>query len=374
MRDATEAPAVPRNEIGVRSTGSWVAGKFLQTTYNDRMSTARNAITGAAILLLAGCSLGAFPAGPSQNPSPSPSSSPTAAASPTVSASVEPSPTPSATGSSGAKLPQPFKMDAPLGEGTSAAEVIEQLMAVSGKRPALKLDVTSSQATLTVLEEDESVSSFRWANGVIDITTSDFQYLGQATFSPEDYPLESIGRMFDIADLRGVRGELVYQVQEYRAGDVVQTVSSLPESSTVFFEQDGSAIPSLDGSHTADILAGHEAVVRPGEELVSFGYSPERGFHSESLTVDDRITRTRTGGIPTVEAARPRTGSREGFDPALVDPMIVAQALQAQRATPDELCAFDIAMDEKHNAPLVEIRCGEETSLVDLKGREVNES
>lgn len=337
------------------------------------MTAARTTVAGALALLVVGCSSPTLPAEP-QPSTPragNPSEQATPDIEPSVALSPTPSPTPSATVSSGAELPQPYFVDGPLDEGTNAVKVVEKLSEVADGRPALKLDVTPTQATVTVLEEDDAVSTFRWSENTIDITASDFQYLGQATFDPADYPLEHIGRMFDIADLRGVRGQLLYQVQEYRAGDVVQTVSSLPESATVFFELDGSAIPDLDGAHAGDILEGHEELVREDEELVRFGYSPERGFQAESIADEELIIRTRTGGVPTVESRRPAMGSRDTFSPDTVDPLVISKALQERRSVPDEPCAFEIEWDGKRDAPLMEIRCGQESSHVDLEGREV---
>ncbi|NHB84327.1 hypothetical protein G7085_06115 [Tessaracoccus sp. HDW20] len=183
---------------------------------------------------------------------------------------------------------------------------------VAGDLPALKLDLTQQQATLTVLQPNGSVASYRWDNGEITRVDSDLQYLSQATFNPAEYPLNSLGRMFDIADLRGVRGQLVLQVVEYRAGQIVMTVTSRPESKTVFFRQDGTAVASLGLTSVADITAGIDEVIGDAEEAYSVSLNPTVGYSADLPDAEAGVVlnRTRPAEMPTFETRRtesPRT-------------------------------------------------------------------
>lgn len=268
----------------------------------------------------------------------------------------------------------PFVVEGPLSEQDNAAQVVEALHMVAGHLPVLKLDVTLDQATLNALTPDEQVVTYRWADDAIDAVTSDFQYLGQATFNPADYPLASIGRMFDVADLRGVHGDPIYQIQEYREGQVLQTVSSLPESTTVFFLKDGSAVPDLTVTSALDIADGFEAVTGGETEINQFGFSPERGYWADLPGDEGQIVRrTRTGGVPPFDAPRTELNPLPTFSPEVIDPAVVAMVLARVRTEPTEACTVTVDLALERSAPVITAVCGTETYYADLEGRDMTD-
>ena len=75
-------------------------------------------------------------------------------------------------------------------------------------------------------------------------------------------------------DKNGVRGdELVLQIVQYRTEGIWMTVSSRPESTLVFFDNDGSAIPLLGTTSVDDIQAGITATVGEATAIYQFGFN-----------------------------------------------------------------------------------------------------
>lgn len=311
-------------------------------------------------LLLVGCT-----------PDPQPTSPTPVVPTPTPTDSATPTPTASPSPWTDDRLPLEFPVEGPLTEEDNAAVVTKELHRVAAGLPVLKLDITADQATLTALTPGEDVVSYLWSNDVIDATATDFQYLGQATFRPEDYPLASIGRMFDVADLRGVHGEPIYQIQEYREGVVLQTVSSLPETATVFFLPDGSAVPFLGVTSAVDIADGLAATTHELPLIHQFGFTEERGYWVHYPDGDETRTRTRLGGVPVYETPSTETDLPPAFDPEVIDPRVVSMVLTRHRADPEEACDVVVDMSHGRSAPVMAVTCGGETHYSDLDGRDM---
>ena len=333
------------------------------TPYTWAMISRRWAV-GAAAALLVGC-------GPTQGQPPVSTPSPSASPSPTPTPS--PSPSPTATPVPDDQLPLDFPVADSLLD--SAPAVVEELHRVAAGLPVLKVDITAQQATLTALLPDKSVRSYAWRDGLITHVDSDIQYLGQATFDPADYPISSVNRMFAVADLRGVRGELVLQVVEYREGQVLMTVTSRPETSTVFFRKDGTAVTTLGYTSVADITAGLEEVVGDGTALYGIGFNPTRGYWAD-LTDDEPgvvLSRSRVGGVPVFETRRSETPAVATFSPDLLQPAAIAQAIARYQATPDQSCDVTVDMSHGRFAPVARYDCAGTVRFTDMAGRDMTD-
>lgn len=291
-----------------------------------------------------------------------------------ASASATPSPAPSATGSPvpDGELPVERPVAEPLVDG-SAAEVVAELHRLAGGLPVLKVDVTADTATLSALRPDRSVVTYQWRDGIIERADSDVQYFGQATFDPADFPLDSVGRMFDIADLRGVRGDLVLQIVDYRTGQVLMTVTSRPESETVFFRPDGTAVAVLGMTSVADITAGLGEVVADARETYAVGFSADRGYWADLPDPEPGVVlnRTRVGAVPVFETRRTDLPARATFDPSLIKPAALAKAVAQFQRTPDEECDVVIDMALQRSAPVARIDCQGRIHYADLDGRDM---
>lgn len=269
-------------------------------------------------------------------------------------------------------LPINFPLTGSLLDG-DAARVVAKLHEVAAGLPVLKLDITASQATLTALLPDNSVASYAWRDGVINRTDSDIQFLDQSTFDPADYPIDSLQRMFDVADLRGVRGELVLQIVQYREGQVLMTVTSRPESSTVFFRQDGTAVATLGFTSVADITAGLEEVLGDATEAYAVGFNPTRGYWADLPDAQQGVVlnRGRVGGVPVFETRRNEAPTLTLFDPQLVNPAALAKAIAQFQSDPTQSCDVTIDMSTQRSAPVARIDCGGAVHYADMDGRDM---
>jgi len=143
----------------------------------------RRVIVIAMVVLLAGCAS-------TSDPAPSPTPSVATSVSATPDANVTPTPT--------VAFPVPMSVTQDLTTG-GAKQIVRRMMEITNNRPALKLDVSTSEVTLTVLDATQKPFTLRWRANQITPADSDIQYLGQTTFRPTDYPLGNISELFDTA-------------------------------------------------------------------------------------------------------------------------------------------------------------------------------
>ncbi|MDO5675994.1 MAG: hypothetical protein Q4G35_00640 [Propionibacteriaceae bacterium] len=317
----------------------------------------------AVAAFLAGCT----PLSPGGETLPEPpSAAPTQAASP-----ASPAPASPATSPLDEELPLAFPVQGRLSD--DAARVVAELHRVAANLPVLKVDLTAAQATLTALLPDGSVSSYRWQDGEITRVDSDIQYLEQATFDPASFPLTSAARMFDIADLRGVRGEAILQIVEYREGQVLLTISSRPESATVFFRPDGTAVTELGYTSVADLTAGLAEVVGTDAQAYAVGFNPTRGYWADLPDAEPGVVlnRSRLAGLPVFETRRGEAPAVEPFDPQLIDPAVLAQLIAQAQADPAAPCAVTIDRSTQRSAAVVRLDCSGTVTFADLRGRDM---
>lgn len=342
------------------------------------MPPTRWTVVAVTALLIAGCSPGGE-APPITTPpsSVSPATitpTPISPASSVVEGSVEPSrsTTRSAEPTPSPSLPQKFYVSTPLIDG-GAATVVARLHELSGLRPALKLDVSADEVTLTVLDRDKTARGYRWRDGVIETAQTDVQYLRQTTFWPTDFALENVHLIFDNAALLGTSTSgQVLQVVEYRPGNVFMSVTTTPETGTIFFRKDGSVFRSLNTTSVGDIREGIAEVTAGGRKVDSIGFSEQLGYNAELTTVENATERrSRMENRPTFYATRAGASSLEPFDPDLVDAASISRAIASHRAAGD--CAVTIDNRFERVQPVVTYECGQKTFYSDLQGRDMTE-
>ncbi len=281
---------------------------------------------------------------------------------PSRSATRTPDPTPS--------LPVTFDIATPLIDG-GAATVVAKLHELSGLRPALKLDVSEDEVTLVVLDRDLAARGYRWREGIIEPAETDVQYLRQTIFWPTDFALDNVHLIFDNAALLGTSSSgQNLQVVEYRPGQVLMSVTTTPESATIFFRPDGSVFRSLGTTSVADIREGIEAVTEGARRVYSVGFNAQLGYWSE-LPADDEATerRARMSNRPTYYSQRTGTSALATFDPGMVDPAALAQTAASHNT--GEGCAVEIDNRFDRVQPVVTYQCDGETYHSDLQGRDL---
>ncbi len=267
-------------------------------------------------------------------------------------------------------LPTVFDVATPLIDG-GAATVVAKLHELSGLRPALKLDISEEEVTLVVLDRNRTARGYRWRDGVITAAETDVQYLGQTIFWPTSFALDNLRLIFDNAALLGTStsGQNL-QVVEYRPGKVLMSVTTTPESDTIFFHPDGSVFRSLDTTSVADIRQGIAAVTEGTSQVYSIGFNSQLGYWSELPVGDDTTERrARMANRPTFVSQRTGASSLETFNPDMVDPAALAQTIASHSG--EGGCAVEIDNRFGRVQPVVVYQCGGETYYSDLQGRDL---
>ena len=252
-------------------------------------------------------------------------------------------------------------------------KIVAELRRVSGELPVIKLDADEDHVTLTVVTDDEAVRSYRWLAGVISEVDSDVEYLGQATFTPATYPLDDLRRLFDVAGLLADSTEnQVLQIVQYRQGEVFMSVTTRPESKTVFFRSDGTAITELGVRGEKDIAEGLDSVIGTSMYALGVGFSKQAGYWAEVKHPGGVVERrTRMAALPVFSSQRSETTSLEVFPTSRVKPEVIAETMAEFRADPEQNCSVEIDNRHKRVQPVIQYSCGEELFFSDMAGRDM---
>jgi len=214
-----------------------------------------------------------------------------------------------------------------------ATAVVKELIEAAGTINAIKVEISVHDASLSIVS-GMTATTWAWRNGKIGVVDSDTQYVGQKIFDPRDFHLSDIQSMFDTAATlaKSSSGQQL-QIVEYADRTVYMTVTTNPESLTVFFRQDGSLVSQVDLTTLTGIQEAYNDVVGTKQYINSLGILPNQGGMYVDVAVLDTIVRTvRQPRLPVRTATRREDTTLAPFDPALVKPTIVASSL-------DRICA-----------------------------------
>lgn len=235
------------------------------------------------------------------------------------SATSSPKGTPSS--STGTRTEPAFDLTAP----GNARQIVDLLRAASGYKPVLRVEVTASTANITYLD-DRTAHTIGFADGAVSKLDSTVTYINQAQFDPDDFAIDDIGALFqEAATISGSRQQQDLQINEYDQGNVIMTVTTTPESSTVFFRADGSPINQLDFRDAAGITEGLSDTTESASQVLSVSIKPD------ALSVDVRADpgtiqrRTRQKALPTIVATLKDSSNASSFSPSLVQPEVIAR-------------------------------------------------
>ena len=241
-----------------------------------------------------------------------------------------------------------------LGPGEATA-VIKELVATAGTINAIKVEISAHDASLSIVS-GMTAKTWAWRNGTILVVDSDTQYVGQEIFDPRDYDVSDISGMFETAATlaKSDSGQQL-QIVEYADRTVYMTVTTNPESLTVFFRKDGSLVSQVDLSTLSGIQEAYRDVVGTKKFINALGILPNQGGMYVDVAVPDTIVRTvRQPRLPVRTTTRREATSLSPFDPALVKPSIIASSLDrlSAKANPQSLApGWSLEVDTKDNTP-----------------------
>ncbi len=266
-------------------------------TRRDYLRWAGLAITAPAAALV-GCT-------PTPTPSPVP---------------VTPTPTPSRT-------PTIFRDFTEPGE---ARKIVEELISAAGTIQAIKVEVERTFASLSVVSGMEA-RTYAWRDGHITKVESDTRYVGQAIFDPRDFHFDDLSSLFATArSLAKSTAPQQLQIVEYSDRVVLMTVTTNPESATVFFRKDGTLISPVDLTTAAGLAEAMTDAIGSKKLVLAIGVLPGNGgCYVDSTGGDGVIVRSiRMPKLPVRIASRREATALEPFNPLIVKPSIVVATLR----------------------------------------------
>ena len=211
--------------------------------------------------------------------------------------------------------------------------MIKELVEAAGTINAIKVEISVHDASLSIVT-GMNAKTWAWRNGKIEVVDSDTQYVGQKIFDPRDFDVADISGMFaTAAGLAKSSSGQQLQIVEYADRTVYMTVTTNPESLTVFFRQDGSLVSQVDLTTLAGIQEAYSDVVGTKQYVNQLGILPNQGGMYVDVAVLDTIVRTvRQPRLPVRTTTRNESTTLAPFDPAVVKPTIIASSL-------DKICA-----------------------------------
>lgn len=286
-------------------------------------------------------------------------------------ASPQPTPTrPSATPSATPELD--------LTSPGAARTVVERIIAESGERNAVKVDISKSVAIVSFITTDKRIKTYSWVNGKAKPVDSDVADVKQASFYPLDFDISDVGELFRVAESLGTSNSSPQlQIVEHDPGQILMSVTTRPESATVFFRADATPIRHVDFETTPGLTEGLRDATHGRPRVIALGYSPGSGVWSDEtgLAEGTIARRTRPEKLPAYTASRKETSTLTPFDPTLIDSAVIGQTRSNIRFEHDVSLDVPITVvaDNRYqqDTPTITYTFGQQTVVTDLAGTDI---
>lgn len=260
-----------------------------------------------------------------------------------------------------------------------AESVLKQLASLAGSTDRLlRIVITKDTAELSVLRDKQAVT-YRAQNGELaEADDSDLQYVGQSTFSLADFNLADVGLLFrQAADLSGSDAAQELQIVDYNNQQVLMTVTTNPESLTVFFQPDGTPVEKLDFTTEAGLRQGIKDVVGDKSRVLALGTLLGAGLYADTPGPDDTTNRTSHRPVPGVDGWPQREAEVRRVRPVGRRPRRRRrrdQAAAEPHRQPEEAgVQVTIDMRDERLHPTMRFQIGNKTIVTDLAGNDITD-
>lgn len=271
--------------------------------------------------------------------------------------------------------PSPTALDFTV-PGTAVA-MVDRLLAEAGSDKVLTVDVTKTTAEATVLDDDQKPVAWAYRDGEIGQVATDQQYVDQATFDVDRFNFSDVGALFRAA--AGQSGSAENQtltIVDYSGGNVTMSVSTVPESRTVFFTADGGLLPVLDFDTERGIDEGISDAVGARLSVYSITVDSGQGVWADYPGEPDTVVRrTRTSKVPVTTNVTARSVDLPMFSVSRVSAAEIWKVVDAARSA-GELAKegdWSVVIDDRRNlgTPRMYFNFGTRVVTTDLDGNTV---
>lgn len=286
---------------------------------------------------------------------------------------------PSITASPAAASPTPSPSGPDLTRPRAAADMVRQLVERAGSRRLIQVEISKDEASVSVLK-DGRPETWAWRDHRFQQVTSDIMNVDQQSFTIEEFNISDVGALFRQAAVIAQSDQAqVLQIVDSSAGEVMMSVSTNPESHTVFFYPDGRLLPTLDFDTLAGVTAGLKDAIGPCGQALAIGVKSELGAYLDLQGHDEKTTirRLRAAAVPTTITERAERLDAAAFSPTLVSAAALWKVVAAQRAAGTLAAdqAWSVVIDDREHTgkPLMRFTFGVTQLVTDLSGQRVPE-
>lgn len=275
-------------------------------------------------------------------------------------------------------LPSPSSASATAPDFTQpgvAAAMVNSLLAMAGSQHALMVEITPDSVQVSVLADDGKPVT--WANrgDKSAEVSSDLAYVDQATFDVADFNISNVGGLFRAAtSMSGSEENQSLTIVDYSGGEVMMSVSTSPESRTVFFNADGSLLDQLNFDAPRGITEGIKEATEGRLTVYSVTVQSDQGVWADYRGDEEGTTerRTRTAKVPVTTNVRTETVDLPVFLVARIHPEAIWKLVDATRGTGDvpEDAKWSVVIDdrERTGVPQMYFTIGSKSLVTDMSG------
>lgn len=303
-----------------------------------------------------------------------------AATLPAQTTSRSPSPSMSATPSASA-IPASHDLFAP----GLAQQVVSELVTAAAGKPVVRVVINRTQARLTYIGDGDRPRSMVWLAGVITPSDDGTDLVAATSFDPNTFNLSDVASLFTIAaQVSGSAERQELQINEYDHRQILMTVTTSPESSTVFFDRDGNPIPRLDLTVDKDLAIGLNDVYYHRRFVLTVSVTVDSAdvmSSADQVWVDVLDTpgvverRIRTATVPMFITRHRETPSTLPFDQTVIDPAVIGQLIRTAPLLLEQpdVTTVTVTVNQPADAdqPRITVESGGSKVVTDLMGNKI---
>lgn len=260
----------------------------------------------------------------------------------------------------------------------TAASMVRQLLEAADNQNLLMVEITEETVEVSVLDTGHKPVTWAYRDGEIGEVASDLQYVDQATFPVARFNISDVGALFRAA--KGQSGSAENQsltIVDYSGGEVMMSVSTVPESRTVFFNPDGSLLQVLDFDTPGGVATGIRDAVGERATVYSISVESDQGAWAEYPGGGGTtVRRTRTAKVPVTTNVTDQQIDLPLFLASRVEPETIWTVVDGIRGSAEipENTRWSVVIDDREGlgTPRMHFTIGSTVLTTDLDGNVVS--